>query len=515
MAQASTSRLGICQTCNTTPARYSCPACSFPSCSLACSTSHKTAKDCTGIAPPVWSRPIQANEMNWGSLMRDQSYIAGVGRAIEEVGKQLVGDKLIPQGRRLGADETVRLDERSEKEDKMVREARNQGVELMLLPKGMSKRQKNGTRWDPKKRQLEWTVEVSFLPRPSTDRSAPSQPPSIVATYPVPSVNTLKSVINDAFSIRDKKGKGKAVDPEEATWRLAQKEWLESFKASEKAVEEVQGQESMEQTAEETETKDQGEEPVEDLPEDGEVPQTDEVEGAEPEAGGQQDEAPTEPAQPDVAPPEEGEARSEAVAPASPARSPPSRVAPPADDDSPFVLLLSFHARPIYPDSAPDGTQTTPSPSKTPSRSVYQLQLTPSLTLRDALAGSTLLENPCFEIWPRETFLRQKLLGKIKVVEQPAELRVRERTGVWERGRGRGRGSSRGGPSDRGTFNPRGRGRGRGGGGSYEGRSHEGGGHSNPRSEGRWDDRRSQDSGWGKRGNGDDRSGDTKRPRND
>lgn len=82
--------------------------------------------------------------------MRDQSYIAGVGRAIEQVGKQLVDEKLIPQGRRLGADETVRLDERSDKEDKMVREARNQGVELMLLPKGMSKRQKNLTRWDPK-----------------------------------------------------------------------------------------------------------------------------------------------------------------------------------------------------------------------------------------------------------------------------------------------------------------------------------------------------------------------------
>jgi hypothetical protein len=82
--------------------------------------------------------------------MRDQSYIAGVGRAIEQVGRELVGEKLIPQGRKLGADETVRLDERSDREDKMVREARNQGVELMLLPKGMSKRLKNSTRWDMK-----------------------------------------------------------------------------------------------------------------------------------------------------------------------------------------------------------------------------------------------------------------------------------------------------------------------------------------------------------------------------
>ncbi|TNY22719.1 hypothetical protein DMC30DRAFT_348477, partial [Rhodotorula diobovata] len=77
---SSNSRLGICQTCDTEPARYKCPACSFPSCSLACSTAHKQAQGCSGVAPPVWSRPLQANEMTWGSLMRDQSYIAGVNR---------------------------------------------------------------------------------------------------------------------------------------------------------------------------------------------------------------------------------------------------------------------------------------------------------------------------------------------------------------------------------------------------------------------------------------------------
>jgi hypothetical protein len=86
--------------------------------------------------------------------MRDQSYIAGVGRQVEETGRNLVQDKVIPQGRGAGRDgkeaEQNRLDERSDKEDRMVREARNEGVELILLPKGMSKRLKNGTRWDQK-----------------------------------------------------------------------------------------------------------------------------------------------------------------------------------------------------------------------------------------------------------------------------------------------------------------------------------------------------------------------------
>lgn len=155
---AAGARLGACQTCNTQPARYKCPACSFPSCSLACSSAHKTATSCSGVAPPVWSRPMHANEMTWGSLMRDQSYIAGVSRAIEDVGRQLVSDKVIPQGRGTGRSiddhEAVRLDERTDKEDRLVREAAKDGVDLVLLPKGMSKRIKNGTRWDQKFAQL-------------------------------------------------------------------------------------------------------------------------------------------------------------------------------------------------------------------------------------------------------------------------------------------------------------------------------------------------------------------------
>ncbi|GAA5910763.1 zinc finger HIT domain-containing protein [Sporobolomyces salmoneus] len=499
--QASTSRLGICQTCLSTPARYSCPACQFPSCSLPCSTSHKSVSSCTGIAAPIWSRPLPANEMSWGSLMRDQSYIAGVGRAIEDVGKQLVGEKLIPQGRRLGMDETVRLDERSEKEDKMVREARNQGVELMLLPKGMSKRVKNSTRWDSKKRQLEWMVEVSFHSRPLTDRSAPQQPPTTISTPPIPSNKTLQFALLEACNARerDKKGKGKNVDPEEATWKLTQREWIESFKTTEENV--VQ-----ETEAGNLEDDVQAEDGDEQAKEDGT-----QIDEAEPEG---------EPAHAEPIEPEEGEIDdpvepepSTAIETIQDAESkialsspPPVRTAPPIDDDSPFILLLSFHSRPVYPDSHSHSHSQPPAPassSKPPARSVYQLSLSASLTLRQALNGSTILENPCFELWPRETFLRQKLLGKLKVVEQPGELRVRERTGVWERGNNNGRGRGRGGLSERGGFRGRGRGGNRGGSSSFggEGRSHESAG-------------RSQDSGWGKRGPAtEERHGDEKRSR--
>ncbi|GAA5923182.1 hypothetical protein JCM1841_005919 [Sporobolomyces salmonicolor] len=465
MAQSSSSRLGLCQTCSAAPAKYTCPACAFPSCSLPCSTAHKQATNCSGVAPPLWSKPIQANEMTWGSLMRDQSYIAGVSRAVEEVGRQLVGDKLIPQGRRAGpAEETVRLDERSDKEEKMVREARNDGVELLLLPKGMSKRIKNGTRWDPKNNRLEWTVEVLFQPRPLTDRSAPPQPPTLITTVPQPSTATLYSVLSAALAARDKKGKGKAIDPEDAKWIFAEKEWVETFKpaAVEKEVPTAEGEVEGEAVAAEGAA-------------DGKPAGTEE--SVAPEAG---------PSSPSTAP---------APLPQEPATSP--IPAPPdlvvASDDSPFVLVLAFYLPPTSapsttfdPDS-PDSSAPAPSPNqKAAGRPVYLLSPTPALTLQAALSGATLLETPTFELWPRESFLRQKLLGKLRVIDKPTELP--ERGGGWERGRGRGRGRGTGAHSG-----GRGRGRGRGG---YAGQEH---GQARGWEASNGDAGRTQDSGWGKR----------------
>jgi hypothetical protein len=151
---ASTSRLGLCSTCSIKAALYKCPRCSFPSCSLICSSTHKSNTLCTGIAAPVWERPLLANQLNWGSLMRDQSYISSVSRLAEEMGKELVANGLIPSShsqRQLEESGSgSRLDELSDKETKLVREARNEGVRLLLLPKGMSRRSKNASRWDQK-----------------------------------------------------------------------------------------------------------------------------------------------------------------------------------------------------------------------------------------------------------------------------------------------------------------------------------------------------------------------------
>lgn len=85
--------------------------------------------------------------------MRDQSYLSRVGRVAEEVGRKLVGEDLVPSSRAVREEEgheEGRLDDRTEKEDRLVKEARKEGVLLVLLPKGMSRRMRNTSRWDNK-----------------------------------------------------------------------------------------------------------------------------------------------------------------------------------------------------------------------------------------------------------------------------------------------------------------------------------------------------------------------------
>lgn len=75
--------------------------------------------------------------------MRDQSYISGVARVVEETGRKLVGEKLLaaPAGGTGGRG-------REDKSEKLVTEARKEGVSLLRLPKEMSRRVKNSSRWD-------------------------------------------------------------------------------------------------------------------------------------------------------------------------------------------------------------------------------------------------------------------------------------------------------------------------------------------------------------------------------
>lgn len=168
------SRLGECAVCHAQPAKYRCPRCSVASCSAECSREHKLQTACTGLGKAVWEQATPVRDMHWGELMRDHSYLASVSRFVESSGKELVGGNLIPKSAAAAAIaaaaaatsqangaagpstnhahtmEKKRLDDLSEAELRLCREARREGVEVTVMPKGMSRRQRNGSRFDNK-----------------------------------------------------------------------------------------------------------------------------------------------------------------------------------------------------------------------------------------------------------------------------------------------------------------------------------------------------------------------------
>ncbi|KAL8292537.1 hypothetical protein RQP46_001149 [Phenoliferia psychrophenolica] len=156
--------------------------------------------------------------------MRDQSYISGVARVVEETGKKLVSEKLLAPGAAVAGGGGGRA--REDKSEKLVQEARKEGVSLMRLPKEMSRRVKNSSRWDHKEKRMEWTVEVVFRPPPAKDPSAPPREAQTISPPAQGSSATLYAVLKATLDSKDKKGKGKELSDEERDWLAKERAWL-------------------------------------------------------------------------------------------------------------------------------------------------------------------------------------------------------------------------------------------------------------------------------------------------
>ncbi|KAK4049103.1 Box C/D snoRNA accumulation [Microbotryomycetes sp. JL221] len=376
-----------------------------------CSRQHKLASNCTGIAAPLWSVPIQANEFSWGQLMRDQSFISNVGRQVEQVGRQLVGNKLIPQGNKVLS--PARLDERNEREDKLVKEARNNQIELVLLPRGMSKRQRNNSKWNSKIKCLEWATEVVLHSNPADSSTNPTNTFSIISGPHPSNTTTLYDIVKAALTSRDKKGKSKAVtDDNERLFRQTQWQWLQTF------------QPVMKETNEKTddETKDKSSQIQDDKDSNCDV--------------------------------DEEIANGFLLLLALYTPAPRPNWKDRTDDGEGLEDHDSSEQPPEHQQSG--NLQTDVRPAKR-----YCI-MSPSSTLGSMLTGSTLLEFPTFELITIQDFISKKAKGLIQVVDRLSKLpdrdsRVNHGVSRWERGstRGRGRGGRVVGRDDAGSRNGR------------------------------------------------------------
>ena len=147
------SELRICALC-TTPARYKCPRCAIPTCSLPCSRKHKQDTKCTGERDKVHYVPM--NAYGWGTMMRDYCYLEDVGRKVSEWGSEIVRGGYMDN---IGASKAASARKYSSgrkptrgksKRDVLKDHLETLDIDVELLPVGMERRNLNQSTFDQK-----------------------------------------------------------------------------------------------------------------------------------------------------------------------------------------------------------------------------------------------------------------------------------------------------------------------------------------------------------------------------
>jgi len=89
---SSSHRVAICAECHTHPSKYKCPRCSRPTCSLACSKSHKATTGCSGERDKT--KKILLKDYGYGAMMDDYKWLEEGRRRVEGWGKEIVEKRL-------------------------------------------------------------------------------------------------------------------------------------------------------------------------------------------------------------------------------------------------------------------------------------------------------------------------------------------------------------------------------------------------------------------------------------
>ncbi|KAF8272525.1 hypothetical protein EI94DRAFT_1566131 [Lactarius quietus] len=203
-----------CQVCSSRVAIYTCPCCATQTCSLPCSSTHKTRTGCTGVRDKTKFVPM--NGYTYGTMMDDYVFLEDVGRRVSECGEDIVrnGYRMLRGGRGRGPVRPGR-GASEKKRDTLKFQLELREIEVELLPSGMERRKLNHSTWDTKRKVAFLTVEYNIHPSPSLDANPnENNAPYILLTHR----NNFNLPLRDLFQSRVSertKGKGRAELP---TW---------------------------------------------------------------------------------------------------------------------------------------------------------------------------------------------------------------------------------------------------------------------------------------------------------
>ncbi|XP_031274774.1 box C/D snoRNA protein 1 [Pistacia vera] len=138
----------ICEECKDKPSKYKCPGCSIRTCSLVCVKAHKQRTACSGKRNVTQFVPL--SQFNDNILHSDYNLLEEMKRIAESAQRlrgKLCGYSYFKLPFYLRSLRSA---------------AASRRTKLLFLPSGMTKREKNQTRYDQRKKSISWTVEWRF-----------------------------------------------------------------------------------------------------------------------------------------------------------------------------------------------------------------------------------------------------------------------------------------------------------------------------------------------------------------
>lgn len=175
----------LCTICHAAPPKYKCPRCLTRTCSLPCIQRHKARASCDGVrnarafvplaqltTPAGWDhdynfltsieRACERRERELGTVASAREEMRGSKRG-GSFRKVWFGDDLhhVPAGAAIPGEEAEEDRRREEYQfDKAARRRlRQEGVEVVGMPRGMARQRENATKWDRKTLSVNWQVE--------------------------------------------------------------------------------------------------------------------------------------------------------------------------------------------------------------------------------------------------------------------------------------------------------------------------------------------------------------------
>jgi len=141
-----------CVVCNSEASKYKCPCCDRRTCSLECNKEHKARWSCTGKRPRTNYTPTK--DFADKDLISDLRFLDEVKRVKETSWRNLRRVALV-----------FRPQEIPPHQRKLRYEARQRGIRLHYLPKGMTRNKCNSSWFDFRRGEICWDIDwmVSFL----------------------------------------------------------------------------------------------------------------------------------------------------------------------------------------------------------------------------------------------------------------------------------------------------------------------------------------------------------------